>query len=111
MSDAASVHRSRIGTTEWKPDTDVGGEAHMLFDLDETTKAGLWRASPGERRGLVEVGIPARETLLVLEGEVRVTIDRGEADDLVAGDMLSIPAGALVGWDASPDCLVFWTYS
>lgn len=104
------VYRSRIGTSDWEPDEDIGGLAHMLFDHGDT-KAGLWKASPNDDRGMVEVEIPARETLLILEGDVRVTIDRRETHALQTGDMLSIPAGALVGWDPSPDCKVFWIYS
>ena len=107
MSD---VYVSRSTTRDWQPDDDVGGSAHMLFDLGET-KAGLWRAEPDAPRGLVEVEIPARETILVVQGGVRVTIDRGETHDLRVGDMLSIPEGSLVGWDALPDCTVFWVYS
>ena len=104
------VYRSRTEAQDWEPDEEVGGSAHMLFDLGES-KAGLWRAEPDAMRGLVEVEIPARETILILEGSVRVAIDRGEPHDLRAGDMLSIPERSLVGWDPSPDCKVFWIYS
>ncbi len=103
------VFTSPSDSRAWEPDDDVGGAAHMLFDLGET-KAGLWRASP-EGAVPTEVEIPARETILVLEGGVRVAIDRGEPHELRVGDMLSIPARAVVGWDPSPDCLVFWVYS
>ncbi len=104
------VYLSRAGTEAWEPDDDVGGSAYMLFDLGET-KAGLWRADPHAPAGAAEVPIPARETIFVLEGSVRVTINRGEPNDLSVGDMLSIPAQSLVGWDASSDCKVFWIYS
>jgi uncharacterized cupin superfamily protein len=104
------VYISRTTTDDWEPDTDVGGSAHMLFDLG-ATKAGLWRADPDAHVGAAEVEIPARETILVLEGSVRVAIDRSDPHALREGDMLSIPAGSLVGWDADPDCKVFWVYS
>ena len=104
------VYLSRTETRGWDADDDVGGWAHMLFDHDRD-KAGLWKAEPGDRRGAVTVEIPARETILVLEGSVRVTIDDGEPYDLRTGDMLSIPERSLVGWDSSSDCLVFWAYS
>jgi quercetin dioxygenase-like cupin family protein len=81
----------------------------MLFDLGPT-KAGLWRAEPEHRGEPAEVPIPARETIVVLEGTVRVGVD-GAPHDLGTGDMLSIPAGTTVGWDASTDCKVFWIYS
>jgi uncharacterized cupin superfamily protein len=103
------VYRSRTDTDEWEPDEEVGGSAHMLFDLGRT-KAGLWRSDPEHERGQVEVPIPARETIVVLAGSVRVGVD-GTPHDLSTGDLLSIPAGAMVGWDPSPDCTVFWVYS
>jgi uncharacterized cupin superfamily protein len=104
------VYRSRTTTDAWEPDDEVGGSAHTLFDHG-ATKAGLWRAGPGGGRGPTEVEVPARETILVLEGSVRVTIDRLETHELRAGDMLSIPERSLVGWDPAPDCTVFWIYS
>ena len=103
------VYVSRTDTEEWEPDDEVGGSAHMLFDLG-ATKAGLWRAGGDERGDPTEVEIPARETIVVLEGAVRVGVD-GEPHDLREGDMLSIPAGTMVGWDPSPGCKVFWVYS
>ena len=105
-----ATYLSRAAARGWDADNDVGGWAHMLFDLDRD-KAGLWKAEPGERRAAVAVEIPARETILVLEGSVHVTIDGGEPIELRVGDMLSIPPRSLVGWHPSPDCLVFWAYS
>ncbi len=110
MVDARTdVYRSRIDTEDWEADDEVGGQAHMLFDLGPT-KAGLWRAGPGGPPDPSEVPIPSRETIVVLEGSVRVGVD-GAPHDLGMGDMLSIPAGAAVGWDPSADCKVFWVYS
>ena len=104
------VYLSRTDTDEWEPDDEVGGGAHMLFDHG-ATKAGLWRAERSNERGAVEVEIPARETIVVLEGAVRVGLDGSRHLDLRSGDMLSIPEGVRVGWDPSPDCKVFWVYS
>ncbi len=108
--DDDAVYLSRAEARQWDADEEVGGWAHMLFDQDRV-KAGLWKAEPGDRRGRVTVEIPARETLLVLQGGVSVTIDDGEPYDLRVGDMLSIPERSLVGWDPSLDCVVFWAYS
>lgn len=104
------VYFSGADARDWQPDLDVGGSNHMLFDRG-ATMAGLWRADPDATRGSVEVEIPARETILVLEGSVRVTIDGGEPRELRPGDMLSIPERSRVGWDPAPDCMVFWIYS
>lgn len=110
METSGGVYLSRANARDWKTDLDVGGSNHMLFDHG-ATMAGLWRADPQTSGGSVEVEIPARETILVLEGSVRVTIDGGEPQDLRPGDMLSIPERSLVGWDPAPDCMVFWVYS
>jgi uncharacterized cupin superfamily protein len=104
------VYVSRAEARQWHVDDEIGGWAHMLFDHDRV-KAGLWKAEPGDDRVPPAVEIPARETLLVLQGVVRVTIGEGELYELGVGDMLSIPPRSMVGWDPSPDCLVFWAYS
>ena len=67
------IYLSRIDTEEWEPDDEVGGAAHMLFDESDVSKVGLWRADEGGPRGPSDpVGLPARETIVVLEGAVRV---------------------------------------
>jgi uncharacterized cupin superfamily protein len=104
------IYVSRTDPDTWEPDTDIGGSAHMLFDHGDT-KAGLWKADPDDMRGNVSVEIPSRETIVVLEGSVRVAVDRGAPHNLSVGDMISIPAGAMVGWDPTPHCKVFWMYS
>lgn len=111
MSDEDSaVYVSRADARQWDVDEEIGGWAHMLFDHDRA-KAGLWKTSPGEPRVADPVEIPARETLLVLQGGVHVTLEVGETYELRVGDMLSVPPRSRVGWDPSPDCLVFWAYS
>lgn len=107
---STGVYLSRADTEEWEPDDEVGGSAHLLFDHG-ASKAGLWRAETHDVRETAAVEIPARETIVVLEGTVRVGLDGGEPHAMAKGDMLSIPAGTRVGWDPSPDCKVFWVYS
>ncbi len=105
-----AIYYSSGAARDWQPDADVGGSNHMLFDHGRTM-AGIWRADQDAARDPVSVAIPARETILVLEGTVTVTVNDGEPRYLRAGDMLSIPAQAMVGWDPAPDCMVFWVYS
>lgn len=106
------IYVSRTGAERWEPDVDVGGSAHMLFDESDTSKVGLWRADDGPARGPSDpVVLPARETLLVLEGSVHIGIDDGNELDLGPGDMASLPAGSSIVWDAAPGCKVFWVYS
>ena len=112
MADSVGgVYVSRTTTDAWQPDLDVGGSSHMLYEHGEDSMAGLWRADPDSERRMVEVPIPARETILVLEGSVRIAVDGGEPRELSAGEMISMPAGSRVGWDAASDCVVFWIYS
>ena len=104
------VYLSRIDTDRWEPDDEVGGSAHILFD-DGRSTVGLWRSDPASAPRSVEVEIPARETIVVLEGTVRVGIDGTRALDMVPGDMASVPKGSRIAWDPSSDCKVIWMYS
>jgi uncharacterized cupin superfamily protein len=106
------IYLSRTDTQEWEPDDEVGGAAHMLFDESDVSKVGLWRADEGEPRGPSDpVVLPARETIVVLEGAVRVGVDGTTDLDLGPGDMASLPEGSSVVWDADPGCKVIWVYS
>ena len=80
------IYVSRLDTDDWEPDEDVGGSAHMLFDESDASKVGLWRSDPGPTRGPSDpVVLPARETIVVLEGTVRVSVDDATNLDSGAG--------------------------
>ncbi len=49
----------------------------------------------GAYAGLV---LPARETIVVLEGSVQIEIENGPTLDLSVGDMASMPKGAVTTW-------------
>jgi uncharacterized cupin superfamily protein len=105
------IHLSTGAERRWLPDTDIGGQADLVVQ-DAGTTAGLWRADPGEgATAAAPVTVPARETIYVIRGRVRVGVDDSDVFDLGAGDMISVPAGAAVGWDPTDDCEVFWVYS
>ncbi len=109
---ADGVYVSRIDTADWVKDQDVGGSAHLLFEEADGSTVGLWRADADDPPGPApDVEIPLRETILVLEGSVRVGVDGRPPLDLTVGDIASFPKGARIGWDPSPDCKVFWVYS
>ena len=111
MSDLGNgIYLSTASDRAWVPDTDIGGQAALVVE-DSSTTAGLWRSGPGPVSPADPVQIPARETIYVIAGRVRITIDDGDAFNLGPGDMISIPAQAMVGWDPSDDCEVFWVYS
>ena len=106
------IYVSRVDTDDWEPDEEVGGSAHMLFDEGDASKVGLWRSDPGPTRGPSDpVVLPARETIVVLEGTVRVSVDDATNLDLGPGDMASMPEGSSIVWDADPGCKVIWVYS
>ncbi len=105
---APGVFVSSLEPLTWQRDPDVGGEAHVMFEEGSST-FGLWRADPAERRAPSPVEIPARESVVILTGSVRVGVD-GTTLELSAGDMASLPAHAAVTWDASSDCKVIWAY-
>ena len=51
----------------------MGGSAHLLFEEADGSTVGLWRADADDPPGSApDVEIPLRETILVLEGSVRV---------------------------------------
>ena len=91
----------------------MGGSAHLLFEERDGSAVGLWRAdADGPEAQLPTSEIPLRETILVLEGGVRIGIDGRPPLELTVGDIASsFPKGARIGWDASRDCKVFWVYS
>jgi uncharacterized cupin superfamily protein len=112
MDEAGRVFVSNVQPTTWDPDTDVGGQAHLLFQDPDGTTAGLWRSDPDDPPAPAEpVRIPRRETIVVLSGRVRVGVDDRDPLELETGDMASLPKGSMVAWDPSPDCKVFWVYS
>jgi len=110
VTDIPGVYVSRIDTDRWQPDEDVGGAVHILFEEGLST-VGLWRSDPDHPPLPGEVEIPARETIVVLEGSVRVGIDGTSSLQLTKGDMASIPKGSRIAWDPAPDCTVLWVYS
>jgi uncharacterized cupin superfamily protein len=109
-TDLPGVYLSRIDTDRWEPDADVGGVAHILFE-EGTSTFGLWRSDPAHPSLPGEVEIPARETIVVLQGSVRVGLDGRSTLALAEGDIASLPKGSRVSWDPSPECRVLWSYS
>jgi uncharacterized cupin superfamily protein len=102
------VHVTRTDSESWEPDDEVGGQVHMLFE-DGDTAAGLWQ--PGDRYVTAENVLPARETIVVLQGTVRIEIDGAPTLELSAGDVASMPQGAKTYWHPSADFKEVWLYS
>jgi quercetin dioxygenase-like cupin family protein len=104
------IYVSRVDSDEYEPDDEVGGFVHMLFEEGETM-AGLWKLGSDDSGGAQGHELPARETIVVLEGSVRIDIHDGPTLDLSEGDMASMPKGAVTSWHPSPDFREVWLYS
>jgi len=103
------VYVSRIDSEEWEPDEETGGWVHMLFE-DGTAMGGLWK--PGSAAGPAEgLALHARETIVVLQGTVRIEVQDGPTLELGTGDMASLPEGAVTTWHPSSDFKEVWVYS
>ena len=100
---------SKLSTEEWEPDPEVGGEMHVLCAGVEA-EAGLSRFPPGGEEP-IRWTLPARETLLVLEGHARIEIALGPTLELGPGDMASLPKGAETTWHLSLPFKELWVLS
>jgi len=93
MEQHPGVFTSDIETQEWEPTPGYPGtEFHALVELDDF-HAGLWRIT-GDGSVTLPWTPPSRETMLVLEGEVRIEIADGPTLNLKPGSMASFPPGA-----------------
>ena len=92
MEVGPGVFVSKIGTDDWTPDPEVGGELHVLAAV-EGAFVGMSRFDGvADHEPWV---VAERETIVVLEGAARIEIDGGPTLELTVGDMVSIPKGAL----------------
>src|SRR4029077_12307458 len=89
------VFVSSVSTNEWRPDPEVGGEMHVLVE-QETAYVGMSRfrnvANPEPWT------LPERETVLILEGVARIDSHGAPTVTLHAGDLASLPKGAVTTW-------------
>lgn len=98
---------SNVATDAWQPDPETGGEMHVLFE-GEGAYVGMSRFLD-----VAEVGplrLPARESILILEGAARVEIAGGPTLELVVGDMASIPEAATVTWHLTLPFKELWFF-
>jgi uncharacterized protein len=103
------VHVGNVDNSEWEKDDEVGGLVQVLFE-DDASAGGLWAAGPDPHVAKDHV-LPARETIVILEGRVRIEIQDGPTLELGPGDIASMPKGATTTWHPSPDFKEVWLYS
>ena len=105
MEISKGVFVSSVATEQWEADREVGGEMHVLCETGNV-EAGLSRFTI--ESGPICWTLPARETLMVLEGEARIELADGPTLELRAGDVASLPAGAVTTWHLKPPFREFW---
>ena len=79
----------------FEPDPELGGEA-QVFREDHDVVAGLYRFL--ESREPFPYEYEQNETILVLEGGVRIEVEGGPTLDLGPGDVASVVAGSRATW-------------
>jgi len=101
------VYVSSTTTDDWEPDPEVGGEMHVLVQVEDGF-AGMSRyRRPVD--GAVWT-LPERETLVILEGSARIEIAGGPTLELGVGDMASLPKGAVTTWHVTAPFKEMWFF-
>jgi len=89
------AYSSSIHAESFQPDPELGGEA-QVFREDDDVVAGLYRFL--EPREPFPYEYEQNETILVLEGSVRIEVEGGPTLDLGPGDVASMVAGSTATW-------------
>lgn len=100
------VYVSKVSTDEWEKDPEVGGEVHALCDADGV-QAGLSRMTQAPEKP-VPFKSEMRETIIILEGSVRIEIAGGPTLDLKQGDMASLPKNTETLWHVTAPFKEMW---
>lgn len=99
------VHLIGSGSRSWEPDDEVGGFLQVLFEEGDAA-VGLWK--PRGEDPVAGNLLSARETVVVLQGTVRIEIVNGPTLELAPGDVASLPQGVEVNWFPSSDFVKVW---
>lgn len=97
------VFASDVETEEWEPDPDVPGT--ILVDTGGV-QAGLTRITKGDAP--LPWTPPVRETILVLEGAVRIEFANGPTLELEVGGLAPLPAGVETTWHVTRPFKELW---
>jgi quercetin dioxygenase-like cupin family protein len=102
----AGVFVSNVSTDDWEADLEVGGEVHTLCDADGV-QAGLSRIQQAPEKP-IPFRSEMRETIIILEGSVRIEIAGGATLELKKGDIASLPKGAETLWHVTAPFKEMW---
>lgn len=105
MADAFSLPKSSEG---WVP-FEVG--VVKWLRQDDHVQAGIWRCTTAEQSDTHELTFEMNETVLILNGRVRVEIVDGPTVELTAGDSASFVKGTVGRWTLLEDVEEFFIYS
>lgn len=96
---------SSLTPTAWDDDPAAGSLSHVAV-REPGAFLGLSRydKDPDPIRFTAHV----RETMVVLEGSVRIEIDGGPTLELRAGDLVSLPAGTAMTWHITAPFRELW---
>jgi hypothetical protein len=103
------IYVGNVANSEWEKDEEAGGFVQVLFE-DGDRAGGLWMVG-SEPHAAQDHELPARETIVILAGSVRIEVKDGPTLELGAGDMASMPKGAVTSWHPSADFKEVWLYS
>jgi len=97
---------TKADTQDWEPDPEVpGSEMHELVH-EGTTWVGMTRITDAPEP--MPWTPDQRESVIVLEGSVRIVFADGSDLTLGVGDMASIPAGEPMTWHVSTPFKEMW---
>jgi uncharacterized cupin superfamily protein len=106
---APSPFVTHAGTNEgWEEDEETGGLVLML--RTEPVQVGLWKPK-GDAGQVVEYGLEADETVVIVEGTGELRVDDGAPIELRRGVVLTLSRGARVHWRVDADFRELWVYT
>jgi uncharacterized cupin superfamily protein len=113
MATVKSTPVTNISTESYEPfmvKDEQAGEVHWLRTEsggEGVLYAGLWRCEPRD----IPYVFPGDETFQVLEGEVHIQLEGGEAVDLGVGDIASFTKGQVATWTVKSPFKKFFVIS
>lgn len=92
-----------VGTVRWLRKPGQGGR--------EALSAGIWEVTPEQAPEAFDLPIHQDETIYIISGHLRISVQGGETFDLTAGSMASFNEGALTRWHVLEPTVEFFVYS
>jgi uncharacterized cupin superfamily protein len=113
MATVETIHVTNVSAQDYEPymvGEEQFGNVHWLRSEsggEGQLSTGLWTCEPRT----VPYTFPGDETFQVLEGELRIEMEGGDAVDLKTGDLVSFPKGRNATWTIKAPCKLFFVIS